>query len=625
MHGRVAADSHFDFLSERIVGNRSDCLLRAHAAYNLCPVAFDALLSQLEADGVHDPVGKDPEEQVGIGVLVKFMVYRSQVQVCLQLPVRALDVADQVVVVPGRLLVQLVPVGAEEVGAELHLVGDLQRPFYGRHVASSVQLRGDAVEALDGRVLGFQRTDALDHLVILFDPVLLPGGGVDGRHAFFELLAELPVHRLLLEPLPGRFHLQEVVSALFVLDLGEADFLLMGRVKDLHGLRSGLQFVVRQAAAGHAEVVVSLPLDAGEVLLCGDARIDDYERIVAFQVVGRIFEDEFLDHIRQGFRVGGVALQNGAVPGEALRVDAEGQHQQLAVAAFLLAAAELRLPASVLAALEVEVRQVEQHDSFRRMEQAVGPVAKVGFQLVLDGVKVGGHLVNAVHIDLVLVQLQKFADAGVLLYDVDGPELRRCIYRPGNQVCNGKLHLLLAPALTEQELFQLELPDSLQAEPLGSDVSGVRVMERVGVDHLAGFADALVQLGLRNVHGIQPHHLRPDGLDVLPDCLAVMREGIAPERLGAAVLLEVIQPTADIPDFFRTQSGKKAHCHDNPAAHTAGGITERLLEPVVLLVFSRRRVISDLRDEVHGQRYALLNKKLCTTNQATRARRRWHC
>ena len=73
MQGRVAADSHFDFLSERIEGDGCD-FLRAHAAHDLCPVASDAVLPQLEADGVHNPVGKEHEEQVGIGVLVKFMV-----------------------------------------------------------------------------------------------------------------------------------------------------------------------------------------------------------------------------------------------------------------------------------------------------------------------------------------------------------------------------------------------------------------------------------------------------------------------------------------------------------------------------------------------------------------------
>lgn len=73
MHGRVAADSHFDFLSERIVGNGRDCLLRAHAAYDLCPIAFDALLPQLEADGIHDPVGQETEEQVGVKLALFFV------------------------------------------------------------------------------------------------------------------------------------------------------------------------------------------------------------------------------------------------------------------------------------------------------------------------------------------------------------------------------------------------------------------------------------------------------------------------------------------------------------------------------------------------------------------------
>ena len=49
-------------------------------------------------------------------------------------------------------------------------------------------------------------------------------------------------------------------------------------------------------------------------------------------------------------------------------------------------------------------------------------------------------------------------------------------------MAEGYLHLLLAPAQGAQEPVEPDLTDSLEAEPLGADVAGISMLQRVNVD-----------------------------------------------------------------------------------------------------------------------------------------------
>ena len=60
---------------------------------------------------------------MGVGVLVGLVVYRSEIQIGLQLTVGAFDLSDKVIAVPCGLLVEGADVGAQEVDS----VSALQR------------------------------------------------------------------------------------------------------------------------------------------------------------------------------------------------------------------------------------------------------------------------------------------------------------------------------------------------------------------------------------------------------------------------------------------------------------------------------------------------------------------
>ena len=153
-------------------------------------------------------------------------------------------------------------------------------------------------------------------------------------------------------------------------------------------------FVVGKCLARHAEIVIALGLYQAEVVLRGDARVYHHEHLPVGCASRGIGGDELVHHVGQRLRVCGVALQYGAVADEAVGVDGQCQHQELAVRPLLLRAAELRLPASVLAALEVEVGQVKEHDAVRGTEQVVRRLAEILLYLLLFLQEPVGHAVH---------------------------------------------------------------------------------------------------------------------------------------------------------------------------------------------------------------------------------------
>ena len=76
-----------DLLSKGVGGFRGDRLLRGQPPDNLRPKAGLSGLLELVADGVDYPVCKQAEEEVGIRPVVLLVMYRTQVQVGLQLAV----------------------------------------------------------------------------------------------------------------------------------------------------------------------------------------------------------------------------------------------------------------------------------------------------------------------------------------------------------------------------------------------------------------------------------------------------------------------------------------------------------------------------------------------------------
>ena len=96
----TAALTQLHFFPKSIDRFRSDKFLCAHAPHDLGPVGFFTTLLELMPDGVDHPVGKKPEEDVRIRAAVFLVIYGTQAQVCLQLPVGALYFTNKIVVVP---------------------------------------------------------------------------------------------------------------------------------------------------------------------------------------------------------------------------------------------------------------------------------------------------------------------------------------------------------------------------------------------------------------------------------------------------------------------------------------------------------------------------------------------
>ena len=71
-----------------------------------------------------------------IGPVILLVVYRAQVQVGLQLPVGAFYLTNQIIIVPCRLLVQLVSVGTQEVDSAqtIHVLRHGDAPLDVAHV-----------------------------------------------------------------------------------------------------------------------------------------------------------------------------------------------------------------------------------------------------------------------------------------------------------------------------------------------------------------------------------------------------------------------------------------------------------------------------------------------------------
>ena len=138
----------------------------------------DAVLLEFVTDGVDYPVGQQAEEEVRVGVGIALVVHGAQFEVCLQLSVGGLYLADEVVVVPGGALVKGADVGAQEVGAEALLClfsADLESPSYVGHVGG-VRLGADVVYLVmsgHGGVASQCASYTFHHLVIGLRAALL--------------------------------------------------------------------------------------------------------------------------------------------------------------------------------------------------------------------------------------------------------------------------------------------------------------------------------------------------------------------------------------------------------------------------------------------------------------------
>ena len=191
------------------------------------------------------------------------MVDGPQVKIRLQLAVGALNLTDQVVVVPCAFLVEPVAVGAQEVPAAhvVHLLRGIRRPPDVGHVLRVLLAAYVLYVIVPGyrRVLLHRPPHALHHLVVALLAVLLRQRRPGLLQLGLEALAEGGVHGLLLQRLARGDYLQEVVAALLVAHAGKA-YLLVAVVIHRDGLGTLGQLVVLQACAAHAEVVVAAAL-----------------------------------------------------------------------------------------------------------------------------------------------------------------------------------------------------------------------------------------------------------------------------------------------------------------------------------------------------------------------------
>ena len=85
--------------------------LGAHPPHYFGPIAGFAFSLQLATDSVYHPIGKQAEEKVRIAPVIGLMVYRTEVQVGLQLPVGTFDFSYEIVIVPRGTLVEGLYIG----------------------------------------------------------------------------------------------------------------------------------------------------------------------------------------------------------------------------------------------------------------------------------------------------------------------------------------------------------------------------------------------------------------------------------------------------------------------------------------------------------------------------------
>ena len=103
--------SHLYDVSQWVSTFRSYEFLGAHPPHDFGPIAGFAFSLQLAADGVYHLVGKQTEEKMRIAPVIGLMIYRTEVQVGLQLPVGTFDFSYEVVIVPRSTLIECFYIG----------------------------------------------------------------------------------------------------------------------------------------------------------------------------------------------------------------------------------------------------------------------------------------------------------------------------------------------------------------------------------------------------------------------------------------------------------------------------------------------------------------------------------
>ena len=535
---------------------------------------------------------------MGIRPVVLLVVYWAQVEIRLQLPVGAFNLADEIVVVPCGFLVERPDVRPEEVRAEHLFIGQFDSPCYRCHFVLLVFYHFVAVVSGNGGILAFQLGYAFQDCLILLRTVLLPDRCRHRLHAFLEPFSEAAVHGLLLQGLRRRLDLQVIVPA-FHLHLLQLYGTLLA-VIDSNGLRARLHLVVRKCLAGDAEVVVAFLPDEVEVLLRGYASIHHHKHLLVLGCFCGILCYKLVHHVGKGFGVGGVALQYGEVADEAVGVDAKGEHQQLAVPPLLLAPAELGLTAAVLAPFEVEVGQVEKHDAVRGLEQVVRHMEEVFLYPLLLLQKPVGHAVHLAVLHVLQGQVHQIAHGRVPLHDAHRAKLRRRVYCAHYEMGNGQLHHLLAPAEGTQKTIETHLAEGLQTEPFRTDVTCLLVFQGFRVHH----APRLVLAGLNGIMDEVKLVLflqhPPVLINLLTDNITVATEIVIPKLTMILVLVLIGQTTRNVANLQGTQTVDATNIQQDAGAWPAAGITIRLFQAVVLLVLACLGVVSYLRCEIHA-------------------------
>ena len=111
---------------------------------------------------------------------------------------------------------------------------------------------------------------------------------------------------------------------------------------------------------------------------------------------------------------------------------------------------------------------------------------------------------------------------------------------------DGCLHILSAPAQRQKELVELQLADGLKAEPLGTDVTGVLVLQGLRVYMTLSLRTARLVCLADDVEAALPHHLAPVLQGTLPDAVGIDAQRVGPQLRLILMLVLVGQRTRDV-------------------------------------------------------------------------------
>ena len=542
---------------------------------------------------------------MGIRPVIFLVMYRPKVQVGLQLTVRAFDFTGEIVIVPCGLLVKIGHVRPQEINAALsvHVLRHCDAPMYVRHVPWVLRVIRYVVDGIvlgDGRVFLPCSSDTLNDLLVALRAVFLREGVFRLLEFLLEAFLEFAVHRLLLEFLGWGVYLKIVVSVLLVLHLCELDGLLFAvEHRDGFGIRGEL--VVRKPSTADAQVGVSFLLYPQEVVFCGYSSVKAYEHLVLWVVRHACLRMQSIHHVWQGVRVCCVASKNGGVAYEALLVDAKSQHEKLAVAAFFLGTTELGLLTVVLAALEVEIGQVEDGYPVRYVEKIVRLPAEMALEFVFQPIQGRRHLVYGLKSRTpLLVAADELAYGRVLLHDAHGLQFRRRINGTRDKMCQRGAYLYLAPAFILEEPVYPKLADGLKAHPFGTYLPGVGMLDGVHVHKTLCLLARLLQRGLHSINAAVFNHLMPELLCLPLHEVIVPAQRVAEQVFLPLMLMNIGKALADVADVLRAVwFVDESYIQHDTATNAACQVAERLLDAVVPVIVLSPRVVSGLGHKVH--------------------------